>query len=319
VDTFKLIFQRLVLAFVVVTGATFLLALLIQLLPGDPAVMAVPNAMPDRIEGMRRDMGLDRGVFGFFWKWYSEMFQGDFGNQYSNNDTISVSVLLKRALPTTLLIIFYVQIVSIIISVPLGLISAYREGSRFDRYLQTVLFALSSIPSFALALILVLICAVRFDWFPVLGYVGPTENLLEHFKSMALPVASLSFGITASYTRLLRTDVIATLKDDYIMMANSKGISKSRVLWRHVLRASSTTLLTSAALNMGGLVGGTIITEILFNLPGMGYQIAFAIASRQVISLMSFIAVVAAFYVFFNTMVDVIANIVDPRTRERRV
>jgi peptide/nickel transport system permease protein len=136
---------------------------------------------------------------------------------------------------------------------------------------------------------------------------------------MVLPVLSLSVGITASYTRLLRTDVIATLKDDYIMMANSKGISKSRVLWRHVLRASSTTLLTSAALNMGGLVGGTIITEILFNLPGLGYQIAFAIASRQVVSLMSFIAVTAAFYVFFNTMVDVIANIVDPRTRERRV
>ena len=318
-ETFKYILQRVVIALIVVSGATFLLSLLIQLLPGDPAVMAVPNAMPDRVELMRKDMGLDRGVLGFFWKWYTDMWQGNFGNQYSNNDTISVTVLLKRALPTTLLIILYVQIVALVVSVPLGLISAYREGSRFDRYLQTTLFALSSIPSFALALILVLFFAVRFDWFPVLGYVSPTENFGEHLKGMVLPVLSLSVGITASYTRLLRTDVIATLKDDYIMMANSKGISKSRVLWRHVLRASSTTLLTSAALNMGGLVGGTIITEILFNLPGLGYQIAFAIASRQVISLMSFIAVTAAFYVFFNTMVDVIANIVDPRTRERRV
>jgi peptide/nickel transport system permease protein len=318
-ETFKYIFQRVFIALIVVTGATFLLSLLIHLLPGDPAVMAVPNAMPARVKEMRHDMGLDRGVFGFFWKWYGDMWQGDFGRQYSNNDTISVSVLLKRALPSTLLIILYVQILSLFVSIPLGLISAYKEGSRFDRGLQTFLFAVSSIPSFALALVLVLVTAVRFDWFPVLGYISPGENLLEHFKSMALPVFALSFGITASYTRLLRTDVIATLKDDYIMMANSKGISKSRVLWRHVLRASSTTLLTSAALNMGGLVGGTIIIEILFDIPGMGYQIAYAIASRQIISLMSFIAVVASIYVFFNTMVDVIANIVDPRTRERRV
>jgi peptide/nickel transport system permease protein len=157
VETFKYILQRVIIALIVVSGATFLLSLLIQLLPGDPAVMAVPNAMPDRIALMNKDMGLDRGVLGFFWKWYTDMWQGNFGNQYSNNDTISVSILLKRALPTTLLIILYVQIVALFVSVPLGLISAYREGSRFDRYLQTTLFALSSIPSFALALILVLI------------------------------------------------------------------------------------------------------------------------------------------------------------------
>jgi len=135
---------------------------------------------------------------------------------------------------------------------------------------------------------------------------------------MVLPVASLAVGIIASYTRLLRADVIATLKEDYVMMAMSKGISNSRVLWKHVLRPSSTTLLTSAALNMGSLIGGTIVIETLFQIPGLGYEIAFAIVTRQVIALQTLIAIVAFAYVFFNSTVDIVANIIDPRTRERR-
>ena len=149
-------------------------------------------------------------------------------------------------------------------------------------------------------------------------FEGPLDLLL-HLKYMVLPVMSLAIGIIASYTRLLRADVIATLKEDYVMMAMSKGISNSRVLWKHVLRPSSTTLLTSAALNMGALIGGTIVIETIFNLPGLGYEIAAAIVQRQVVALQTLIAIVSFIYVFFNSIVDIVANIIDPRTRERRV
>lgn len=318
-DTFRLIIQRLFLGFVVVTAATFLLAMLVQLLPGDLVTLMVPNALGPVIEKMRADIGLDNGPLGFFWKWYSGMLRGDFGNFYLSGGTIAVTDRLKECLPVTLLVILYVQAVSLAVAVPLGLFCAYREGSRFDRTVQSVLFTLSSVPSFASALILALIFSIKVQWLPPLGYTSPFSDFVMHLKYMALPVLSLSIGIIASYTRLLRADVIATLKEDYVMMASSKGISNNRVLWKHVLRPSSTTLLTSAALNMGALIGGTIIIEIIFQLPGLGYQIAFAVGSRQVVALLTFIAITATGYVFFNTMVDVITNIVDPRTRERRV
>lgn len=318
-DILRVLVQRLITIFFVVAAATFFLACLIRLLPGDPASIMVSNALPDQVASIRNISGLDKNVFGYWWQWFSNMLTGDFGYYYQAAGNNPVSVILKRSIPTSVLMVIYVQIVALFFAIPLGLVSAYKEGSRFDRALQSVLFVLSSIPSFALALVLSLFIAVRWPILPPLGYVTPGEDFLQHIKYMILPVASLAVGIIASYTRLLRADVIATLKEDYVMMAMSKGISNSRVLWKHVLRPSSTTLLTSAALNMGALIGGTIVIETLFQIPGLGYEIAFAIVTRQVIALQTLIAIVAFAYVFFNSTVDIVANIIDPRTRERRV
>ena len=318
-DILRVLVQRLITIFLVVAAATFFLACLIRLLPGDPAAIMVSNALPDQIASIRQVSGLDKNVFGYWWNWFSNMLTGDFGYYYQAAGNNPVSVILKRSIPTSILMVMYVQIVALLVAVPLGLVSAYKEGSRFDRALQSVLFVLSSIPSFALALVLSLFIAVKWPILPPLGYVTPGEDLFMHFKYMILPVMSLAVGIIASYTRLLRADVIATLKEDYVMMAMSKGISNSRVLWKHVLRPSSTTLLTSAALNMGALIGGTIVIETLFQIPGLGYEIAFAIVTRQVIALQTLIAIVAFAYVLFNSTVDIVANIIDPRTRERRV
>ena len=304
--------------FLVVCAATFFLSCLIRLLPGDPASIMIPNALPNQVENVRSIAGLDLNVFGYFWKWLSHMFQGNFGYYYQAAGIQPVTDTLKRSLPTSGILVLYVQIVSLFFAVPLGLLSAYKEGSRFDRTLQSILFTLSSIPSFALAVVLTLFFAVKWPILPPIDYVHPSEGLFLHFKHLVLPVASLSVGLIASYTRLLRADVIATLKEDYVMMATSKGISNGRVLWKHVLRPSSTTLLTSAALNMGALIGGTIVIETLFNIPGMGYEIAYAIVARQVIALQTLIAVVSFIYVFFNSTVDILTTIIDPRTRERR-
>jgi peptide/nickel transport system permease protein len=175
-----------------------------------------------------------------------------------------------------------------------------------------------SFPGFALALIFSLIFAVKLGWVDPIGYVSPSENFGEHLKLMVLPVMSLAIGLTSGYTRLLRTDVISTLKEDYVTMAASKGISNRRVLWRHVFRPSSTTLLTSAALNMGGLIGGTIVIETIFVIPGIGFEIFYSIGARQVVAMQTLIALISIGYVFFNSMIDVVTSIIDPRTRERR-
>jgi len=311
--------RRLVGAFAVVVIATFLLSLLMRLLPGDPIAVMVPNSTEDLRQMMRKETGLDRGIFGYYWQWFSNMFKGNFGQYYLNGGTRDLGTVISDTLPVTLLLVAYAQIVALFFAIPLGLLSAYKEGKRFDRITSSVLFTAVSFPAFALALIFSLIFAVILGWVDPIGYVSPFDNLGQHLKLMILPVASMAIGLTSSYTRLLRTDVIATLKEDYVTMAASKGISNRRVLWMHVFRPSSTTLLTSAALNMGGLIGGTIVIETIFVIPGIGFEIFYSIGARQIVAMQTLIAIISIGYVFFNTLVDVVTQIVDPRTRERRV
>ena len=302
----------------VVVIATFLLSLLMWILPGDPVQMMVPNAIDTQRDVIRTATGLDRGIFGYYWKWLQDILTGNFGSYYLNGGTREVSEVLKSSLPATLQLIFYTQIVALVISIPLGLITAYKEGSKFDTVVSSTMFTLVSFPGFELALVLSLVFAVKLGWVDPVGYEPFSGDLAKHFRQMILPVASLAVGLTASYTRLLRNDVIATLKEDYVTMAASKGISDRRVLWKHVFRPSSTTLLTSAALNMGGLIGGTLIIETIFTIPGIGFEIYYTIGARQVVAMQTMIALIAFAYVFFNSTVDLLTNITDPRTRERR-
>ena len=318
-DLVRLIGKRLAGLVVIVTIATFLLSCLMWLLPGDPAQLIAAGAPEGAIQAVREELGLDRGIFGYFWNWYSGMLQGDFGNYYLNGGERPVWDVVTSTLPVSLQMILYAQIVSLVFAIPLGLISAYKEGSRFDRVVSSTLFTMVSFPSFALALIMSLVFAVQLGWVDPIGYVKPSEDLIQHLKLMILPVISISVGLTSSYTRLLRNDVIQTLKEDYVTMAASKGISDRRVLWRHVFRPSSTTLLTSAALNMGGLIGGTIVIETIFVIPGIGYEIFYSIGARQIIAMQTLIALVSFAYVFFNSTIDILTNVIDPRTRERRV
>jgi peptide/nickel transport system permease protein len=278
----------------------------------------VPNSPVEVRDQIAKETGLDRGVFGYYWQWFSGLFRGDFGKYYLNGGYRSLSEVIGKTLPVTLILIVYAQIVALTLAIPLGLISAYKEGKRFDRITSGILFTTVSFPGFALALIFSLIFAVKLGWVDPIGYVSPSENFGEHLKLMVLPVMSLAIGLTSGYTRLLRTDVISTLKEDYVTMAASKGISNRRVLWRHVFRPSSTTLLTSAALNMGGLIGGTIVIETIFVIPGIGFEIFYSIGARQVVAMQTLIALISIGYVFFNSMIDVVTSIIDPRTRERR-
>ena len=213
----------------------------------------------------------------------------------------------------------YVQIISLTIAIPLGLITAYRADKAIDRVISTGLFAGSAIPGFALALALGYYFGVRLQLLPTIGYVPIAEGLGEHFKHLILPVVSLSIPLCASYARILRAEIISTLRQDFVTMAVSKGISNSRVLVKHVLRPSSTSLITTASLNMGGLIGGTVIIDQIFALGGLGQQITFAIFARQYIALQSYIALIAIAFILFTVLADLLIGVVDPRTRNRHV
>jgi len=311
--------QRVAQLLIVLLLVTFGVSLLLRLIPVDLATILLPVGTEEERDILRNELGFDKGPIGYYLQWLGNFVQGDFGKIYFSGGTEEVSDHLKVAMPRSLLLMVYTQILSLAIAIPLGVLSAYRAGRRADKIISNTLFTLSSIPNFAIALLLVIFVGVKFAWLPTLGYAPISDGVWEHFKHMIMPVISLSLGLIATYTRLLRADMIAALREDYVTMAASKGLSDSRILWRHVFRPSSMTLLTSAALSMGGLIGGAIVIESIFATYGIGFEVFAAIAGRQYVALQSTVAVIALFYVFFNLVVDVSSGFVDPRTRDRRV
>ena len=311
--------QRIAQLLIVLLLVTFGVSLLLRLIPVDLATVLLPVGTEEERDILRNELGFDKGPIGYYLQWLGNFVQGDLGKIYFSGGTEEVSDHLKNAMPRSLLLMVYTQVLSLAIAIPLGVLSAYRAGRRADKVISNSLFALSSVPNFAIALLLIIFIGVKLAWLPTLGYVPIAEGYWEHLKHMIMPVISLSLGLIATYTRLLRADMIAALREDYVTMAASKGLSDRRILWRHVFRPSSMTLLTSAALSMGGLIGGAIVIESIFATYGIGFEVFAAIAGRQYVALQSTVAVIALFYVFFNLVVDISSGFVDPRTRDRRV
>jgi len=266
-----------------------------------------------------KELRLDKDPVTFYLLWLRDFVTGDFGPLVSpGGGTEPVANRVSLALPVSLQLIAYVQIVSLVVSVPLGIFTAYRSGKRSDKALSYGLFTAASIPNFVFGLLMAVFFGVTLAILPPLGYVSPSVDFVEHIRSMILPVAALSIPLIATYTRLLRTDVIATLREDYVTMAASKGLSNKRILFSHVLRPSSVTLFTSFALNMGALIGGTLVIEQVFTIPGLGSEIGSAIFARQFFALQSYVAIIAVGFILFNTLADILVGFIDPRTRERR-
>lgn len=310
--------RRLVHLLVVLFFVTLFVALLTSMLPGDPVDAIAGFASEEQKDALRQDLGLDDPVWVQYGRWIGDFVTGDLGGYYSVTGERPVMDRVSEALPVSLQLMVEAQVLALLIAVPLGVYSAYRAGSRFDRTTSATLFGLLAIPNFALALVLAYYVGVRLRWLPVSGYVAPDEDLLEHVRRMAMPAISLAVGQIAVYMRLLRSDMIATLQEDFITMAKAKGIPPSHVLWRHALRPSSLTLLTVAGLNVGTLIGGAVVVEVLFSLPGMGTLLYEAISARQYIALQSLIAIIAVGYVLINFLVDVLYAVLDPRIRHAR-
>jgi len=248
-------------------------------------------------------------------KWMGNLLHGDMGSFYRQGNVTPVADRVKATAPVTLELMIYAQTLALALAIPLGIYTARRAGSFADKATNTTAYGLLAVPNFVLALALAYVVGVKLEWLPPQGYVPASVDLVEHLKSMTLPAISLAVGQVAVYMRLLRTDLVATLQQDFILMAKSKGISERRVLWRHALRPSSLTLLTAAGLNVGTLIGGAVIIEVIFGLDGMGRLIFAAIGERQIVAVQSLVALIAAGYVIVNFLVDILYAVLDPRIR----
>ncbi|MGH9290661.1 MAG: ABC transporter permease [Acidimicrobiales bacterium] len=313
-----MILRRLAHLVVVLFFVTLFVATLTAMLPGDPVDAIAGFASPEQREALREDLQLDDPVYVQYGRWVGNFVTGDLGNYYSVTGGRPVIDRVRDALPVSLQLMVEAQVLALVIAIPLGVFTAYRAGSRFDKSANATAFGLLAIPNFAVALVLAYYVGVRFGWLPVSGYVKPSDDLVEHLRRMAMPAIALAVGQIAVYMRLLRSDMIATLQEDFILMAKSKGISPSRILWRHALRPSSLTLLTVAGLNVGVLIGGAVIVEVIFSLPGIGTLLYEAINARQYIALQSLVAIIAVGYVLINFLVDLLYAVLDPRIRHAR-
>jgi peptide/nickel transport system permease protein len=314
----QMIARRLVHLLVVLFLVTLFVALLTAMLPGDPVDAIAGFGSQEQKDALRADLGLDDPVPVQYGRWISDFVTGDLGGYYTVTGERPVMDRVRDSLPVSLQLMVYAQVLALVVAIPAGVISAYRAGSRADKAANATAFGMLAIPNFALALVLAYYVGVELEWLPVSGYVKPSEDLVEHIRRMALPAISLAVGQIAVYMRLLRSDMIATLQEDFITMAKSKGVSPRRVLWRHALRPSSLTLLTVAGLNVGTLIGGAVIIEVIFSLPGLGTLLFEAIQSRQYIALQSLVAIIAVGYVLVNFLVDVLYAVLDPRIRHAR-
>ena len=223
---------------VVVLAVTLLFYWMLSLLPGNPCVLTLSGAATqEQIDECERDRNLDQPVIVQWAKWGADIFTGDFGKSYNTGLTFSES--FTNALPRTLLLMVYSQVLALGVAIPLGVWSGYRQGSVGDKVTSGGAFLLLSIPVFALSLILILVFAVKLDWFDLSGYEPLSQGLGAHFRVMFLPSIALAAGLLPVYLRLLRTDVIGTLQEDFVGTARAKGLPTHMILGRHVLRPSS--------------------------------------------------------------------------------
>jgi peptide/nickel transport system permease protein len=302
----------LVPTILLVSALTFFLT---SLLPGDPALQVLGGAEPNAaaIAAVHHDLGLDKPLPVRYLLYLKKTASGDFGRSYRTRQPVLQAI--GERLPVTLEIGLVALLASILIAVPLGVLSAYRANGPIDRTITTASFGLLAIPSFMSALLLLYLFAIYIPELPATGWTRLTDNPIENLRSVILPATALGIGQLATYTRLLRSDMIATLQEDFVSMARAKGLPTWRILFRHALRPSSFSLLTIVGLQVGALIGGAVIVEQFFALPGVGRLLFDSITQRDLVMVQGVVLFLALATVFANFTVDLLYSVLDPRIR----
>lgn len=286
---------------------------LLSLVPGDPAAVIIgqENLTAERLESVRAELGLDDPLPIRYVKWLQSAVTGDLGRSERLNQDVTDT--LAERLPVTIEIMVLSLLLAMALALPLGTIAAYRAGGLVDRITTTLSFGLLSIPSFILAIALIIIFAVKLRWLPATGWVPLTEDPVGNLRTVALPVFALGFTEAAVYTRILRSDMITVLQSDFIEFASAKGLGVRTILSRHALRPASLSLLTLVGLQLGGAIAGTVVIEQIFALPGLGTMLFTAILTRDLVLVQGGVLIVAVSYVVMNSLVDIVYSIIDPR------
>lgn len=313
----QLLGRRLLQLVPVLIGVSFLTFLLLNLLPGDPAVAVLGDgATPEAVAALRGQMGLDDPLLLRYWDWVTAAVTGDLGTSLNSGE--SVTTLLVQRVPASLEIMVLAQVIALVVAVPVAIAAARKPGSLLDRTLGLTAFAGVAMPPFLLGMLLVLIIAMPLG-LPATGWIPMSENPLMNLRSALLPALTLAFALYAVYMRVLRADLVTQLtQEEYVTTARAKGLPMRRIISRHVLRNSVFPLITVVGINMGTLLGGAVIVEQLFAVPGLGKLMIDAIYQRDFMVVQGAVVLIAVVFVLINFAVDVLYAALDPRIRHAR-
>jgi peptide/nickel transport system permease protein len=305
------ILQTLITLFVV-SLISFTLSMV---LPGDPSLSIVGSegASEAMVQNLRQELGLDQPIVVQYFKWLGALISGDFG--ISIRTRAHVLTLFGQRLPVTLELLFFGILFALMIAIPMGIFSALRPNTWVDTAGTVIAVSGVAMPQFFLGMILILVFSIWLGWLPSSGYVSPGDNLLGNLKGMILPAISLGSVVAAEIMRQLRSSMLEVLNEEFVQTARAKGVPEYQVIIRHVLRNALIPVVTLLGMRIGRLIGGIVIIEVVFSLPGIGRLLMNAVLFNDFPVLQTGVLLVALAVTFLNLLADVSYSFLDPRIR----
>jgi peptide/nickel transport system permease protein len=308
------IFRRLLATIPVMLIVALVVFLLLHLTPGDPAaIIAGDYARPEDIERIRKNLGLDRPLYVQFFSWLGRVLSGDLGVSIFSD--LPVSKLIGQRLEPTIALSISTIIFAVLVAIPLGTIAAYKAGTLVDRAVMAFAVLGFSVPVFVIGYVLMYFFSLKLGWFPVQGYKPIGEGFWPFLRSITLPTLALGIVYVALIARITRASVLEILTEDYIRTAKAKGLDDANLLVRHALRNAAVPIVTIIGIGVALLIGGVVVTESVFNIPGLGRLTIDAVLRRDYPIIQGVILVFSGIYVFVNLFIDILYTFLDPRIR----
>jgi peptide/nickel transport system permease protein len=306
---------RRVLAAIPVMGVVALVVfLLLRLTPGDPAaILAGDNATPAQLERIRTSLGLNEPLYVQFVTWIGKLLHGDLGVSLISN--VPVLKMISQRIEPSISIAVATIILSVLIAVPLGVIAAWKQGTWIDRFVMGLSVLGFSVPVFVIGYVLIQLFAIDLRWLPVQGFKSITGGIGPFLERLALPTLALSFIYVALIARMTRASMLDVLGEDYVRTARAKGIGEIAVLFRHALRNAAVPVITVIGTGFALLISGVVVTESVFNIPGIGRLTVDAVLARDYPVIQAMILLTSLLYVTINLLIDVAYTVLDPRIR----
>ena len=306
--------RRILATIPVLLIVALLVFLMLRFTPGDPAaVIAGDSATSADLAEIRAKLGLDRSVVTQFVIWFGNVLQGDFGESFFYKKTVA-SLISDRLEPTLALAVFTI-VLATLIAVPLGTLAAYRQGSWIDRGVMGLSVMGFSVPVFVVGYLFILVFSLQFGWFPVQGYQRLAEGFWGFLHRLVLPSLTLAIVYIALLARMTRTSVLEVLNEDYVRTARAKGLPNLKVLVFHALRNAAVPIVTVIGIGIATLLGGVVVTESVFNIPGLGRLTVDAVLARDYPTVQAVILLFSFAYVLINLVIDLLYTVLDPRIR----
>jgi peptide/nickel transport system permease protein len=306
--------RRVALTGVVVVLVTLIIFVLMRWLPGDPVALMYPDVTdPPTLARMRHDLGLDQPLVVQYVQWLGQLARGDLGTSPLTRQRVG-DTLLQR-LPVTLELGAVALVLSWLIAVPLGVISATRPGTAVAAVARVVALLGISAPSFFLAFVLIYLFAIILRWVPPSGYTNPAQSPLLSLRSLLLPGLTLGAAMGAVTMRMLRASLLEVLNLDYVRVARAKGLGEQLVVRRHALRNALIPVITVVGLEMGALLGGAVIVETVFSIPGLGSLLVNSLLGKDYLMVQGTVLLLACGFSVLNLLIDLTYSVVDPRIR----